>query len=43
MIAYDVGNKVPWDEKSEQIVGNPPAAALLKRSYRTPWKHPYPG
>lgn len=43
MIAYQIGARIAWDEKSEQIVGNPAAAALLKRPYRTPWKHPYPG
>jgi len=41
MIAHQVGARIAWDEKSEQIVGNPAAAALLKRPYRTPWKHPY--
>jgi predicted dehydrogenase len=41
MIAYDVGAKVVWDEKSEQIVGQAAAAALLKRPYRAPWQHPY--
>jgi len=43
MIAYDVGAKIAWDEKSEQIIGNPVAAELLKRPYRSPWKHPYEG
>jgi predicted dehydrogenase len=43
MIAYDVGARVRWDEKSERIVDNPTAAGLLKRPYRTPWKHPYQG
>jgi predicted dehydrogenase len=43
MIAYDTGTKVVWDEKTEQITGNPAAAALLKRDYRAPWKHPYVG
>ncbi len=41
MIAHDVHARITWDEKSEQIVGNPTAAALLKRPYRAPWKHPY--
>jgi predicted dehydrogenase len=41
MIAYDVGAKVAWDEKSQQIVDNPKAAELLKRPYRAPWTHPY--
>jgi predicted dehydrogenase len=43
MIAYDVGAKIAWDEKTEQIVNNPAAANLLKRPYREPWKHPYAG
>ncbi len=42
MIAYDTGTKITWDEKAEDIVGNPAAAALLKREYRAPWKHPSP-
>ena len=40
-IAYDVGAKIVWDEKTEQIVNNPAAADLLKRPYREPLKHPY--
>jgi predicted dehydrogenase len=43
MIAYDVGGKIAWDRKSEQIVGNPKANKLLQRDYRVPWKHPYRG
>jgi predicted dehydrogenase len=43
MIAYDVGTKIVWDEKSQQIIDNPRAAELLKRPYRAPWKHPYEG
>lgn len=43
MIAYDVGRKIVWDGKAEQIVGDPAAAKLLKRPYRAPWKHPYTG
>ena len=41
MIAYDTGSKVTWDARTEQIPGNPAAAALLKREYRLPWKHPF--
>jgi predicted dehydrogenase len=41
MISYDTGSKVSWDAAQEQIPGNPPAAQLLKREYRPPWKHPY--
>lgn len=43
MIAYDIGARITWDEKTEQIVNNPAATALLKRPYRAPWKHPYQG
>jgi len=43
MIAYDVGARITWDEKAEQIVDPPEARALLKRDYRAPWKHPYRG
>jgi predicted dehydrogenase len=43
MIAYDTGTTVRWDAMTEQISGNPPASALLKRPYREPWKHPYSG
>ncbi len=41
MIAYDIGTRIAWDEQSQQILDNPRAAELLKRPYRTPWKHPY--
>jgi len=43
MIAYRTGARITWNEKSEQIVGNPAAAGLLKRPYRAPWVHPYQG
>ena len=43
MIAYEVGRKIVWDAKAEQIVADPAAAKLLKRPYRAPWKHPYTG
>jgi predicted dehydrogenase len=41
MIAYETGSRVAWDAAKEQVVGNPPAAALLRREYRAPWKHPF--
>ncbi len=41
MIAYDVGRKITWDAANFQIVGDPEAAALLKREYRSPYKHPW--
>lgn len=43
MISYDTGAKITWDAKTEQIAGNPEAAKLLKREYRSPWKHPFQG
>jgi len=43
MISYDLGCKIFWDRDSQNIVGNPQAAKLLKREYRSPWKHPYRG
>ena len=43
MIAYESNSVVKWDESAEQIRGNDVAAKLLKREYRSPWKHPYVG
>jgi len=43
MIAYDVGEKITWDEEAERIVDNAQANALLKRDYRAGWQHPYRG
>jgi predicted dehydrogenase len=37
-IALKVKQKIVWDGKKEQIVGNPEAAALLTKQYRSPWK-----
>ncbi|MCX6951753.1 MAG: Gfo/Idh/MocA family oxidoreductase [Verrucomicrobia bacterium] len=42
MISYEVGAKLTWDARTEQIVGHPEAAKLLRRDYRAPWKHPSP-
>jgi len=43
MIAYESGTVVRWDPTAEKIADNPAAAALLKRDYRGPWKHPFAG
>ncbi len=43
MIAQETNTVVAWDAAAEQIPDNPAAAALLKRDYRAPWKHPYSG
>lgn len=43
MISYETGTKLAWDAATEGIPGNAAAAALLKREYRAPWKHPFEG
>jgi predicted dehydrogenase len=43
MIAYETGGKVTWNAAAAQIEDNPAAARLLKRDYRSPWKHPHQG
>jgi hypothetical protein len=43
MIAYETGLPVQWDPAAERITNNPAGQGLLKREYRAPWKHPYPG
>jgi predicted dehydrogenase len=43
MISYDSGAKITWDAASEKLVGDADAAKLLKREYRSPWKHPFRG
>jgi predicted dehydrogenase len=42
MIAYDTGAKIAWDGDKEMIAGNEAAGRMLKREYRSPWKHPFP-
>jgi hypothetical protein len=42
MIAYETGCRITWDAQQEQIRDNPPAAKLVRREYRQPWKHPFP-
>lgn len=37
-IALKVKQKITWDGKKEQIVGNTEAATLLTKQYRSPWK-----
>jgi len=41
MISFDTGSRIAWDGIQEDIPGNPAAARLLKRDYRSPWTHPY--
>ncbi len=40
MISYRTGRTVNWDAAGETITGDKEAAALLKRPYRAPYKHP---
>jgi hypothetical protein len=40
MIAYKTGSQVTWDEARSDIGGPPAAAALSKREYRAPYRHP---
>jgi len=41
MLAYYSGAKLSWDAPAEKIEGNAAAAAMIKREYRAPYKHPY--
>ncbi len=43
MIALKAGGRVDWDASTEQVLGNPKAAALVRREYRGPWVHPWKG
>jgi predicted dehydrogenase len=36
-IAIRTGRKITWDPKAQEIVGDPEAAAMLARPYRSPW------
>jgi predicted dehydrogenase len=40
MIAYKTASRVAWDDARREATGSPAAAALLKREYRAPYKHP---
>jgi len=39
-IAMQTGQKIQWDPEKEEIIGNPLAARLLDRPYRSPWQLP---
>jgi len=38
LISMLVGRKIRWNAKSEKIIGDSAASALMTRSYRKPWK-----
>jgi len=40
MIAYKTGSRVAWDDARGETSGPPEAAALLRRAYRAPYRHP---
>jgi predicted dehydrogenase len=40
MISYDTKSLVKWDQHKRTIVDNPIALALMKREYRSGYKHP---
>jgi predicted dehydrogenase len=38
--AMKLGRTLTWDERGQQVVGDPEANRLLSRPYRGPWVHP---
>jgi len=38
--AMKLGRTLTWDERTQQVVGDPEANQLLTRAYRGPWVHP---
>lgn len=40
MISARTGRAINWDPAKQTILGDPAAAKLLSRPYRTPWKYP---
>lgn len=40
MIAYESKERIEWDFASKKITNSKKAAKMLKRPYRSPWKHP---
>jgi predicted dehydrogenase len=40
MMSYYTDSIVKWDNQRKTIVDNPRAASLLRREYRSKWKHP---
>ncbi|MEI7733048.1 MAG: Gfo/Idh/MocA family oxidoreductase [Verrucomicrobiota bacterium] len=43
MVSYQAGARITWDAATEQVLNNPAAAALVKREYRAPYRHPWRG
>jgi predicted dehydrogenase len=40
MLSAKIGRSVRWDGKTDTIIGDPEASALLRREYRAPWRYP---
>jgi predicted dehydrogenase len=40
MISYYTGTQVKWDLTGKEVTGNPEASKLLRREYRSGYKHP---
>ena len=43
MLAYETGQRLEWDAKTESIPNSSLANQRLRRDYRSPWQHPYRG
>lgn len=42
-LSMQLGRPLTYDAKRQICAGDPEATTLLRRSYRTPWQHPYAG
>lgn len=42
-LSMQLGRSLKWDPAKHQIIGDSDANRLLRRPYRSPWKHPEPG
>ena len=40
MLSMKLGRSVRWDGEKEQVIGDPEANRLLRRTYRGPWEYP---
>jgi hypothetical protein len=40
VVAIEVGRKIKWDPKTEEVIGDPEAERLLSRAYRKPYHLP---
>jgi hypothetical protein len=40
-LSMKLGRPLIYDPSKKLVVNDPEATAMLKRNYRTPWKHPW--